>query len=191
MKQITLLIGIMLALMLCITPVAAVSDDDFEVDIDESGDPDVPTSEAEVTGDDFEIVTWQAGTWRVNSYKYLNTNDPDEQYIAIGALGTRWHSQLTVQAVGIPNAPVMVVDTYYMASIYLPRSVDEWEIKYYSAFGEYPSTDNKYLKNAGVVNLNKVFGEYIEKRLYFERSKGQYIRPGNRWDHKYRIPDVD
>ena len=192
MKKITLLIGIMMALMLCITPVAAVSDDDFEVDIDESGDPDVPTSEAEVTGDDFEIVTWQAGTWRVNSYKYLNTNDPDEQYIAIGALGTRWHSQLTVQAVGIPNAPVMVVDTYYMASIYLPRSVDEWEIKFYSA-GEprfYPDLDDKYLKNAGVVNLNEKFGEYIENGICLDLINHHCMWPVDHSELCYYIPEV-
>ena len=193
MKQIYLLIGIMMALMLCITPVAAESADDFEVDIDESDDPGVPTSEAEVTGDDFEVVTWEAGTWRVNSYKYLNTNDPDEQYIAIGALGTRWHSQLTVQAANIPDAPVMVVDTYYMASIYLPRSVDEWEIKFYSA-GEprlYPDLDDKYLKNAGVVNLNEKFGEYIEKGLYLELGSNQEFSSVMRPLHYWAIPDVD
>ena len=195
MKQIYLLIGIMLALMLCITPVAAVSADDFEVDIDESGDPDVPTSEAEVTGDDFEIVTWEAGIWRVDSYKYLNTNDPDEQYIAIGTLGSRRHSQITFQPVGIPNAPVMVVYTKYMASIYLPRSVDEWEIKYYNAgeVGFYPDLDDKYLKNAGVVNLNEKFGEYISKGICLDLDTNHCCRcmwPVGHSELCYYIPEV-
>ena len=35
MKKITLLIGIMMALVVCITPVAAVSADDFKIVIDE------------------------------------------------------------------------------------------------------------------------------------------------------------
>lgn len=43
---------IMLALVLCISPVAAVSGDDFEVVIDKSGD--------------------------INTYTYFNKNNPDE-----------------------------------------------------------------------------------------------------------------
>ena len=168
MKQIYLLIGIMLALVVCITPVAAVS------------------------ADDFEIVTWQEGTWKINSYKYLNTNDPDEQYIAIGALGTRCHSQITFKAINISDAPVMVVDTYYMADIYLPRSVDDWEIKFYST-GEprsHPDLDDKYLKNAGVVNLNEKFGEYIENGICLDLINHHCMWPVGQSDLCYYIPEV-
>ena len=196
MKQIYLLIGIMMALMLCITPVAAVSADDFEVDIDgESDDPDVPTSDAEVTGDDFEVVTWEQGIWRVDAYKYLNTNDPDEQYIGICTSGSRRHSQITFQPVGIKGAPVMVVDTEHMANIYLPRSVDEWEIKYYNAgvVGFYPDLDDKYLKNAGVVNLKQFFGEYIWDGLCLDLDTNHSSRcmwPGDHYELCYDIPEV-
>ena len=176
MKQITLLIGIMLALMLCITPVAAVS------------------------ADDFEVVTWKDEDGTIMSYMYYNMKSPDEEYIKITTKGTGYLCSLvTFKAANIEGAPVMVVYTSSNKGvkfkapvyIYLPRSVDEWEIKYYSAFGEYPSTDNKYLKNAGVVNLNKVFGEYIEKGLYLELGSNQEFSSVMRPLHYWAIPDVD
>ena len=167
MKKITLLIGIMLALVVCITPVVAVSTDDFEVENEEEEGDIYPT------------------------YKYCNMNNPDEKYIEICVGLSRWmYSLVTFKAANIEGAPVMVVDTDRLAYVYLPRSVDEWEIKYYSKFGDKPPLTDEYLKNAGVVNLNKKFGKYIEKRLVLERSMGQYIRPGNRWKPKYHIPDV-
>ena len=176
MKQITLLIGIMLALVVCITPVAAVTGDDFEV----------------VIWEDFEVVTWEEGTWKVDSYIYLNTNDPDEQYIGIYTPGTQYlHSLVTFTPANIPDAPVMVVDTYYMAIICLPQSVDEWEIKFYSSFEPLLYPDPDYLKKGGVVNLKKFFGKQIEDGLFLELDWWQHIHSLKQFNPCYTIPDVD
>ena len=148
--------------------------------------PDALTSEA------FKVENEEEEGDFYPTYKYCNMNNPDEKYIEIFVDVTRWlHSRVTFKAANIEGAPVMVVDTGEYAYAYLPRSVDEWEIKYYSKFGDIPPLTDEYLKNAGVVNLKEFFGKYIEKRLVLERSQGQYIRPGNRWEPKYRIPDVD
>ena len=133
-------IGIMLALVLCITPVAAVSGSDFDIDIenDEDGFP--------------------------LTYIYHNVNNPNDEYIHIDVRGTLWlYSVVTFKPANVPDAPVMVVTTpNHKRSIHLSSSVDEWEIKYYSTAKQSVSLpDDKYLKNAGVVNLYKVFGEYI------------------------------
>ena len=170
MKFKFLLIGIMMALMLCITPVAAVS------------------------GDDFEIVTGKDG--RLNMYKYCNMNNPDEEYIDIYTIaGTRWlNSLVTFKPANISDAPVMVVDTSNKnAFINLSRSVDDWEIKFYSSPDSFSQPDPKYLKNAGVVNLNKFFEKCISKRLLLELSWGQTISgPYPLYSSLiYTIPDVD
>ena len=168
MKQIILLIGIMLALMLCITPVAAVSADDFVIYIDEV---------------DGKPVT----------YTYFNQKNLYDEYTVIYAYGTVWkHSLVTFKAANIEGAPVMVVDTYRKnVKIKLPRSVDEWEIKYYSCSDPFDQPDDKLLKNAGVVNLNEHFKGYIKDGLVLELSSGQFISqkfaPWPRWS----IPSVD
>ena len=89
MKQIYLLIGIMMALMLCITPVAAL------------------------TGDDFEIVTMKDGEY--TNYEYHNVNNPVEEYTMItpGNIKGGWRSFVTFKPANIDGAPVMVVDTWY------------------------------------------------------------------------------
>jgi hypothetical protein len=156
MKLKFLLIGTMLVLMLCISPVVAVSGSDFDIDIDNFNDDGHDT------------------------YKYYNKNIQYEKYIHIHTSGTSWLCSLvTFKPANIPDAPVMVVDTsYYEKEILLTNSVDEWEIKYYSAFGKrLKNPDEKYLKNKGVFNLNELFGEYISKGSWLELqlSRGQYI----------------
>ena len=171
MKQIYLLIGIMLALVVCITPVAAVSADDFEI------------NEKVVDG--------------VDMYTYRNVSNPDEKYTEIWTTGTHWlNSYVTFKPANIPDAPVMKVHTVMVPvfhnpkKIYLPRSVDEWEIKYYSHWKHMPHLDDEFLKNAGVVNLNEYFGKYITSGLNMELSTCQFIYPSYRVDLKYSIPDV-
>jgi hypothetical protein len=96
----------------------------------------------------------------------------------------------------------MVVDTNSKCDILLPRSVDKWEIKYYSAFGKKPSLTPKYLKNSGVVSMRKTFWPWCQNggNLGLELSSDQYLwgystefYPGyyvfNR--HEWIIPDVD
>ena len=172
-------IGIMLALMLCITPVAAVSADDFEIDIEMNKDG-------------------MSGT-----YTYRNINNPDEEYIEIITDGTEvLNSIVTFKPANIPDAPVMVVNTtrallflHPYTHIYLPMSVDEWEIKYYSEKYDYTNPylqpDDKYLKNAGVVNLKEYFGHNIRNGLYLELSWDQYINSMCYVLHTWDIPDVD
>ena len=93
--------------------------------------------------------------------------------------------------VNIPDAPVMLVDTSNPTYICLTQSVDEWEIKYYSSPDSFSQPDDKYLKNAGVVNLNEHFKGYIKDGLVLELSSGQFISqkfaPWPRWS----IPSVD
>ncbi|HJJ81203.1 MAG TPA: hypothetical protein O0X21_03785 [Methanocorpusculum sp.] len=105
-----MLIGIALALILCISPVAAVSGTDFE--------------------DVFEVVDG------VDTYTYLNLNDLDEKYIKIWCGGTSiLKSIVTFRPANISDAPKMLVYTHRGSrDIYLPKSVDEWEIKYYSRY---------------------------------------------------------
>ena len=153
MKFKFLLIGLALALMLCISPVAAVSGDDFEVVIDKSGD--------------------------INTYKYCNKNTPGEKYIELHSDGTHWlNSIVTFKPANIPNAPMMVVSGRYPSNIYLPKSVDEWEIKYYSRPFYSPSLDVEFLKNADVVNLKEFFGDHVDGGLYLWLSLYQVITTG-------------
>jgi hypothetical protein len=169
MKQIKLLIGIALALMLCTSTVGAVSGGDFDIDIDNFNDDGHDT------------------------YKYYNKYAQYDKYIHIHTSGTNWLCSLvTFKPANIPDAPVMVVDTsYYEKEILLTNTVDKWEIKYYSVFGKrLKNPDSKYLKNAGVVNLNEFFGEHIKDGLNLELSTGQYIYPMYRLDLKYTIPSV-
>ena len=152
MKFKFMLIGLALALMLCISPVAAVSGDDFEIVHDDSQYYD--------------------------TYKYRNVNDPDEKYINVFTVGTHWLvSLVTFKPANIPDAPDMVVNTFGQRDIYLPQSVDEWEIKYYSRFWYKPTLEGKYLKREGVVNLNEEFRESLShgEWLNLELSNGQYI----------------
>ena len=153
MKQIYLLFGIMLALMLCITPVAAVTGDDFEV-----------------------LINYP----KLDTYTYFNMNDPDEEYTEINTEGTRWSkSFVTFKPANIPGAPVMIVNTESERDIRLPQSVDDWEIKFYSSSERMFHLDDKYLKNAGVVNLKKFFGKGIWNGLELELSS---------WDQKIVCP---
>ena len=168
--KIKLLFGIALALMLCISPVAAVS------------------------GDDFEIVKEKDG--KGYTYRYHNVTDPNVEYFHIITYGTDWLNSLVIfKPANIPDAPEMVVNTFgvYRQDIYLTQSVDEWEIKYYSRFGSLSDLDDKYLKNKGVVNMKKEFNEYLQITLYLELSTGQYIFPlgHNTSTDRWHIPDVD
>jgi hypothetical protein len=162
-----LLIGVALALVLCISPVGAVS------------------------GTDFEIVVG-ANEYR-KTYKYHNVNDPDEKYTRILTYGTLWnYSLVTFKPANIPDAPEMVVDTKNGSKdIYLPQSVDVWDIKYYSHSSPMSSPSHKYLKNAGIVNLNELLEGYTSSELILELSWGQFISQNFDPWNRYNIPDVD
>ena len=110
-------------------------------------------------------------------YTYRNDTNPAEKYIEIFVNGTFWlKSFVTLKPANIPDAPVMVVDTYmFKGYIDLPQSVDDWEVKYYSRFFYPPSLDVEFLKNAGVVNLKKELGKYIPDGLHLELSDGQFF----------------
>ena len=178
MKIKYIIIGIMMALVLCITPVAAVSADDFEIDVEMNKDG-------------------MSGT-----YTYFNVNNQSEEYIKIITDGTEvLNSIVTFKPANIPDAPTMVVKTtraliflHPYTYIYLPMSVDEWEIKYYSEKYDYTNPylqpDDKYLKNAGVVNLNEYFGKDVKVGLYLELSWDQYINSMCRPLHSWTIPEV-
>ena len=181
-------IGIMMALMLCITPVAAVSAEDFEIVI--------------------ESVEDNVGN-RHNTYTYCNMNNLTEQYVYIRTFGTSiLFSLVTFKPANIPDAPTMVVNTgsnnifhNEHERIYLPRSVDEWEIKYYSSPDSFSQPDPKYLKNAGTINLKEFienyymkgvwFDAFIEKGFYLELSKGQYLYSMKHPSYSWNLPDVD
>ena len=142
-------IGIVLALVLCISPVVAVSADDFEIVVDNP---------------------------EVNKYKYFNVNNQSEKYTEIYTQGTyALRSFVTFKPANIPDAPMMVVNTDHERFIYLPRSVDVWEIKYYTYKGVLHSLVPKYLKNTCTINLNEVFGDHVEDGLWLELNIGQYI----------------
>ena len=149
--------------------------------------PEVNTPAAAV----FNVVSGEK-EGKVNTYTYRNMNNPDETYFEIYTMGTHYlYSVVTFKPANIPDAPVMKVYTDNRVYIFLPRSVDEWEIKYYS--NTTPSTLNdKCLKCAGVVDLNEFFGEFIETGLYLELSMDQCIHPPNYSDILcYYIPSVD
>ena len=150
------------------------------------------------TKDKFSITTQDKVT---RTYKYPdrevhiyhNDTNPDEKYIQIFVNGT-WFlkSYVTIKPANIPDAPTMVVNTYWFKGyIDLPMSVDEWEIKYYSRFWYKPNIENKYLKNAGVVNLKQFFSEEIPEGLHLELESGQYISTSLLGSSKWSIPDVD
>lgn len=160
MKTVYMIIGIAMVLVLCISPVAAVSADDFEIVIDDSGD--IPT------------------------YKYSNPNykmhpdcpnSPGEKYFLISCRGTSWlKSFVTFKPADIPDAPTMMVDTNGKADIYLPyHSVDKWEIKYYSNFRKMSPPYDKYLKNAGTVDVKLVFRQYLPRGLELWLSSMQLL----------------
>lgn len=68
------------------------------------------------------------------------------------------------------KAPKMFVNTTGARYIYLPRCVDDWEIRYYYCYSDMDYGDHSrhnHLKYAGVVNLNEYFGEYIKRGLFF------------------------
>lgn len=166
MKLKFMLIGLALALMLCISPVAAVSGDDFK-----------------------EVISKVDG---VDTYKYLNLNDPDEKYTKIECTRTYiLKSFVTFRPHNIPDAPKMLVHTNKGSRIiYLPKSVDEWEIEYYSRFWYEPNLAKEYLKCSGVVNLNSYFGKYIEKGLELILSSSQSIASVQRTTLYWAIPSV-
>lgn len=159
--------------MLCISPVAAVSADDFEIVVDRSNS--------------------------IETYKYLNVNNPDELYIKIYTRGTcDVYSVVTFRPANIHGAPVMIVDTSYPTLIYLTQSVDDWEIMYYDYWWEMPSISGKtYLKNGGDINLKKYFGGTISEVLYlalhFEQSIStiyEVYKDGKFEIIKWYIPEV-
>lgn len=167
MKPIILLIGIMLLLALCTGPVGALCGADFE--------------------DVFEVVDG------VDTYTYLNLNDPDEKYTKIQCSRTYiLNSFVTFRPHNIPDAPKMLVHTNKGSRyIYLPKSVDEWEIDYYSRFWHEPNICDEHLKCSGVVNLNEYFGKYIEKGLNLCFSTNQDISSVQRPLRYWSIPDVE
>jgi hypothetical protein len=127
-----------------------------------------------------------------DTYKYPNVNDPDDKYIHIHTDGTHWlKSIVTFKAANIPDAPVMVVDTNSKCDIYLPQSVDEWEIKYYSRWRHEPNICIGDLKNSVVVDLKENFRHHVDEGLILELSKGQYIYPQGMDYFRYDIPEVD
>jgi hypothetical protein len=127
-----------------------------------------------LSGDDINITTEIFE--RRDYYIYNNTANPDEHYITIYTTGTKWlKSVVTFRPANIPDAPTMVVDTSDPAVILLPRSVDEWEIKYYRRFWPLDAPNEKYLKNACVVNIRMIAESYITGRVILELSDGQYF----------------
>ena len=167
MKLKFMLIGLALALMLCISPVAAVSGNDFDIDIDNFNDDGHDT------------------------YKYYNKYTPGEKYIHIHTKGTSWlYSLVTFKPANIPDAPKMYVYTNSKCDIYLPKSVDEWEIKYYSRWRHEPNICIEDLKNAGNMNLKENFRHHVDEGLILELSKGQYIYPQGMDYFSYDVPSV-
>ena len=168
----------MLVLMLCISPVVAVSGTDFDIDVEMNKDG-------------------MSGT-----YTYFNVNNQSEEYIMITTDGTEvLNSIVTFKPANIEGAPVMVVKTtraliflHPYTYIYLPMSVDEWEIKYYSRKYDYSNPylqpDDEYLKNAGTVNLNEYFKNCIRNGLWLEISWDQYIHAPCCPLHIWSIPEV-
>jgi hypothetical protein len=170
-----MLIG--LALMLCISPVAAVSADDFEVVITKSDEKNIFT-----------------GSSKLSTYTYSNVNNQSEEYFWVNTTGTKnMFSYVTFKPANIPDAPEMVVETKNGSKdIYLPQSVDVWDIKYYSHSSPMSSPSHKYLKNAGVVNLNEYFKGEFRNYLYLELSLGQFIQGdfSTIFDKRWSIPEV-
>ena len=173
MKFKYIIIGIMMVLMLCISPVVAVDFYMVDVDKDEDG--------------------------VIQSYTYRNILNKSEEYIKISSKGTTiLCSLVTFEPVNVPYTPRMVVhttDCYDIkvnspVYIYLPKSVDEWEIKYYSHHRSFYTQEPKYLKNAGTINLNEYFGEYIWDGLYLELGVDQKIFPLDSPEPCWSIPDV-
>ena len=133
-----------MVLVLCISPVGALSADDFDI----------------VTQDGSGLTTYTFDGGGLHTCTYLNVNDPNERYIHLRSSHDIWVCSLvTFRPANLPDAPTMVVDTsYYKKEIYLPHSIDEWEIKYYTSFWTHPcEPDPEYLDNAGVVNMKEVF----------------------------------
>lgn len=166
MKLKFMLIGLALALVLCISPVAAFTGDEYIDVVDESGD--IPT-------------------YTYKNWAYLN-----EKYIKLHTKGTALkYSLVTFKPDNIPDAPKMYVYTNSKCDIYLPQSVDEWEIKYYSSWRHEPNICIKDLKNSGVFNLKEIFRHHVDEGLILELSTGQYIYPQGMDYFKYYIPEVD
>lgn len=117
----------------------------------------------------YEVVCTADGKYW--SYKYRNVNDPNEKYTQIYTDGSyNRYSLVTFEPANIPDAPKMSVNTTGARYIYLPRCVDDWEIRYYYCYSDMDYGDHsrhKHLKYAGVVNLNEYFGEYIKRGLFF------------------------
>lgn len=124
---------------------------------------------------------------------YQTTLVPNEEYIWLITPGTSWkYSLVTFKPANIDDAPLMVIDTYRKnVTIGLPRSVDEWEIKYYSNSKPLSRPDPDYLKNAGVVNLNEKFRYHVKDGLHLELSWGQFISRRSFSIPRYSIPAVD
>ena len=169
MKIIRMIFGIMLALVLCITPVAAL------------------------TGDDFEVNAWK-DVANFN-YEYHNVNSPCENYIHLQTDFTNWcESLVTFKPANIPDAPTMVVNTsFYCRDVYLTPTVDEWEIKYYYSYWRHlRNPDPGCLNNAGVINLKEFFKNQIKyrERLYLELCWYPRIYPVKSFYPSWNIPEV-
>jgi hypothetical protein len=178
LKQIKLLIGIALALVLCISPVGAVYGNDFDIYIDNFNDDGHDT------------------------YKYYNKYTPSEKYICLHAQHSKIYTSLvTFKPANLKGAPVMVVDTsFYDKDIYLTNTVDKWEIKVYYSFSKrLTEPDDKYLYNAGVLSMYDTFRPWYRYGgdLRFELSSEVSIRGYFfDWDgsialFKYYIPKVN
>lgn len=179
MKTVYMILGTILILALCITPVAAYST---------------------TTGAGYEAPWDEYGFYE--KYRYRALYNQSEQYTVLWTKGTRYCDSITTfKPVNIPDAPTMVVRTHNNAHmnkydkiyLYLPKSVDEWEIKYYSSLGRLDCDFYPNLKNAGIINLNEYFRKCITMELELELSIGQSIigkcpyNTARSWD----IPDVD
>ena len=170
MKLKFMLIGIALVLMLCISPVAAVC------------------------GDGFEIVI--GNTDGIESHTYYYKDNPNEKYTEIYTPGSYFHySKIMFRPANIPDAPMMFVDVSDERYIYLPQCVDDWEIRYYTCHSDMNCGDHSghnHFKNEGVVNLNEYFGEHIKYGLFLVQIGNPII--ASQWDplsKPYYIPDVD
>jgi hypothetical protein len=125
-------------------------------------------------------------------YVYTDTKNPNDQCYDLFTRGTKWlNSIVTFRPANIPGALTMNVDTHRPRHISLPRSIDVWEVKYYSSFWYFDYPEPKKLKNSGIFNLREITNQTTLKHIYMELSLDQYLSPGGPDNTKYYIPDVD
>jgi hypothetical protein len=128
----------------------------------------------------------------MDTYFYFNVKNQNEKYIDIFTKGTAWqYSLFTFKPANDPLAPEMVINPRYVRYIYLPQSVDEWEIKYYNKYGDLSYPDPKYLRRSGIINLNEFFEGYIPNGLYLDASMRCYISARRNHRVIWSIPGVN